>query len=252
MNRPIIPDVSHWCTAPDDPDGVNFAKMQSSGAVGVIIRAGSVNKKTGVCYSDFDLDVNIALTNEMHDFPRWFYWFMRPKWGGKKQAEKFLEYVDGADFVGLIGDFEVSELGAIDTASQWDQFMEVIRYNYPDRRHLIYTRGEFWNHYAKYTPWAKYYDLWISIYPTFPARYTHPWQNKKYKPYTWDNWTFWQWTERGNAKKYGATSKDIDLSYFNGTLEEFRDYAGLSKPTQQKPVIKVIKPAGVEIKIIEE
>jgi len=189
MNLPLLVDVSHWQTYTGTDYGFNFLKARDQGVVGAMIRAGSCRETDGFCYEDYDLKPNAQMINTMDNFPRWYYWYMRPKWGGKRQALAFINYLkaNGVEdnFVGLVGDFEVSELSAKDTVSEWDQFMEVLRSHFPDKKHMIYSGAWKWNSVVSRLPasasaWAKHYDLWIPIYPNDITTYTHPWQNTKY------------------------------------------------------------------------
>lgn len=243
LDYPLLMDVSGWQTYPNTGFGTDFKKARENGIVGAMIRAGSCRQSDGVLYEDYDLQPNVQLSNEMvEEFPRWFYWYMRAQWGGVRQAEYFLKLLDDAGagdaWVGLVGDFESSGSSGLskkDAASEWDKFMEVLRYHYPSKRHMIYSRALFINQFALYMPWANFYDLWIPIYPYSTKSYSHPWQNLKYKPKLWDDWTFWQWTDKGQGSLYGTQSKQVDLNYFNGTLEEFYMYADMDVEVPEPP-----------------
>jgi len=230
FDRPVVMDVSGWQSYPNTEYGTNFELAKSRGIVGAKIRAGSCTADNGTLYSDYDLLPNVQLSNTMVDtFPRWFYWYARPRWGGKRQALKMLEYLDDAGagdaFTGLIGDFENFDgVTKAQASSEMDQFMEVLRYYFPNKEHEIYCSGLKWNQYAAYCKWASYFNLWIAIYPDDVNTYTNPWQNPKYKPITWDSWTFWQFTDKGDGRYYGTESAQVDLNFFNGTYEEFYEY----------------------------
>ena len=47
-------------------------------------------------------------------------------------------------------------------------------------------------------------------------------------PSNFDTWVFWQFSADGNGRgpEFGASSKSIDLNYFNGDLAAFNAYIG--------------------------
>lgn len=73
---------------------------------------------------------------------------------------------------------------------------------------------------------------WLKALPLFVANYGVS------KPaFTgWSSWTFWQYAlGKGRGPEFGVSSLDIDLDYFNGTLEELRAFAGVSIPPTPEP-----------------
>jgi hypothetical protein len=46
-------------------------------------------------------------------------------------------------------------------------------------------------------------------------------------PAPWTEWTFWQYTDKGDGHAYGVEASTIDLNYFNGNTETFRKRFGL-------------------------
>jgi hypothetical protein len=43
-------------------------------------------------------------------------------------------------------------------------------------------------------------------------------------------WRFWQWSNQGDGREYGASSTYIDLNYFNGTAAQLDEYAAPPTP----------------------
>lgn len=41
-------------------------------------------------------------------------------------------------------------------------------------------------------------------------------------PRGWQTWEFWQFTDRGDGRKFGCQSAQVDLNYFNGSVEQLR------------------------------
>lgn len=48
----------------------------------------------------------------------------------------------------------------------------------------------------------------------------------------WVDWTFWQYSDRGDGALYGTESKQVDMDYFNGDAEELRSLASSHQPAR--------------------
>jgi lysozyme len=88
---------------------------------------------------------------------------------------------------------------------------------------LIYTRTSWWDTNVYMDNEAKKHDLWIARYSNV---LTHPWGDGYYKPRDWDDWVLWQWSEQGQVP--GFSGNDVDLDRFNGTINEFYKYCGVT------------------------
>ncbi len=94
------------------------------------------------------------------------------------------------------------------------------------RQLMVYTGPSYWKEYGSTAAHWSRRPLWIANYqvskPTVPA--------------PWANWDFWQYTDKGDGLAYGAESKNIDMNWYNGSLEEMLerfDVASLEpKPTE--------------------
>ena len=94
------------------------------------------------------------------------------------------------------------------------------------RQLMVYTSPSFWREFGSTAAHWAARPLWIANYqvskPTVPA--------------PWANWDFWQYTDKGDGLAYGAESKNIDMNWYNGSLEEMLerfDVASLEpKPTE--------------------
>lgn len=60
--------------------------------------------------------------------------------------------------------------------------------------------------------------LWIAWYNNNPAYVQIP--------APWTRATHWQWTSNGDGRGWGAESLDLDLNYYNGTIQEFNQNYG--------------------------
>jgi len=87
---------------------------------------------------------------------------------------------------------------------------------------MLYTAPAFWATYGSTDVYWQQYRLWIAHYTTASAPTV---------PAPWKAWTFWQYTSKGDGPTYGTESYNVDLNYFNGTLEELYQLAGVPLPT---------------------
>jgi len=76
---------------------------------------------------------------------------------------------------------------------------------------IIYVTRTSYSLYIKDT--FDDYDLWIRDV------YLHPFT------VSGTNWTFWQYSDQGRLEGYEGVEAYIDLNVFNGTLEDFNNYA---------------------------
>jgi len=209
----------------------DWEKCEAAGARFAFIRAGSINKDTGVMYSDYKFLRNGELCNIPHSF----YWFMRPKFSGREQAKYFLDLIAHTDrTMPPVLDLEVSGAG-YDTIKRnaLDFCLEV--HDQLNIWPIIYTRATWWNYIIGSNTWADDCDLWVARYH---SGIEGPWSdNDYYRPCCWQDWKFWQWSADGNNRgaEFGAESDDIDLNRFNGTEQDFAHYIGAEYPATPQP-----------------
>jgi len=119
------------------------------------------------------------------------------------------------------------------------------------RKPIVYTGKWFWNSYVSPSPEWSAYDLWVANYgvssPTLPAG--------------WDEWKFWQYSDKGSVP--GSGSKYTDLDWFAGSYEDLLEYAqrGPEPPPEPAaglrarvsvPVLKIFNGPGVNYDQIGE
>ncbi len=82
--------------------------------------------------------------------------------------------------------------------------------------------------------WLLKQKLWIAQYPNQKYvdvnawhPYSKPWDTEDEEENVIPGWTFWQFSDRGDGKAYGMESKQVDVNFFNGTLDELKKYAGV-------------------------
>jgi hypothetical protein len=109
------------------------------------------------------------------------------------------------------GDFEDRYGGPYGGWRNWFDFMERIRALLPEKKLGVYTGYYYFQEFAAGVKYFAQYPLWIAWYnPT-----------ELLVPPIWEDWTYWQFTSNGDGALFGVESKDIDLSYFNGTEADF-------------------------------
>lgn len=73
---------------------------------------------------------------------------------------------------------------------------------------MVYTSPGFWSTHGSS-------DLFFSERPLWVAHWR---VNQPIVPVPWKNFTFWQFTDKGDGLSYGVSSKSVDCSYANITL----------------------------------
>ena len=237
-------DVSTW------QDEMDWPKARSAGAEFAFIRAGSINSITGECYKDYQFDRNSEIGPE--HMPCAYYWYSRPKFDGKKQADYFMGLIHDKRGFGWVNDIEVVDTSYDEALRQTMNLSIRMGQIHPGKK-ILYSRALWWNstmHRGNLTKldWAASMDLWIARYH---SGIQHPWGDGYCKPIDWDDWKFWQWSADGNGlgPTYGGNSNSMDLNRFNGDLADFNRYIGKEVPA--KPTFKISVPASVGEFIIE-
>ncbi|MDP1715376.1 MAG: SH3 domain-containing protein [Anaerolineales bacterium] len=241
MANVIGPDVSFYQDDPQTPQGIEFSKMRANAGY-VVIRAGQN------LWADRDFKLNWREA-KLAGLPRGSYWFYDSRADPKQQADLWISLLNG-DFgeLPLFADFEDNYGGSFKGWKHWYTFIERLKELASGKEVAIYTAYYYWveNTLSARIPAAsldyfKQYPLWIANYgvtkPLFP------------KP--WTDWTFWQFTSKGDGSLYGVESKNIDLNYFNGNLKAFRQRFGLSDAPSpiSVPVSKYFKVTAPSLKV---
>lgn len=207
-------DVSWW------QGEVNWLTAEQAGAEFAFIRAGSANSVTGNPYTDFALATHLM---DCH-LPRGFYWYFRPNHTPVEQANYFADLLLGErNDLGLVCDIENSAgLLPGDLQNRIKTFLDTLE----ARGHspIIYTRASFWNFAVGNPSWASQYPLWCARYTTFGDTPTMsgPWADGRFKPSSWDQWEYWQFSADGNGlgSRFGVESGSIDLNVKRVPLNE--------------------------------
>lgn len=185
-------DVSKWQLKMD------WAKAKAAGVQFAIVRAGSIDDVTGVCYEDYQYRNNIAGLNEQ-SIPYALYWYFRPNHSVGAQHAYFLDLAKDATLGKMLVDL-YCDIEVAGDAAKVKAFCETLAKSYPTG---IYTNLNTVKYLLTgYKSWMASYTLWL-------ADYTAPYP----PPDPWKSWAVLQYSSTGDAKKYGSPAKNIDLDY---------------------------------------
>ena len=98
------------------------------------------------------------------------------------------------------------------------------------KKPMIYMSPGFWKEYGtKSEPayWTQF-PLWLAHYTTASA---------PLMPAPWTMWTIWQFTAKGPGEAFGSEALSIDMNRFNGTQNEFLEFAGATAVATPDPVV---------------
>lgn len=235
MTRVIVPDISFWQDNDATSRKVDFAQMKAAGVGGVILRAGQNT------WPDEDFKDYYRAAKEA-GLARGVYWYYDSRSTPMSQAILCVSQIDGdKPELGVWADLEESYGGNYRGWQNWKAFMQALDTKFP----LVgtYTAPYYWMLNRPQDPDALDYfkrkPLWIAHYGVTTPLVPSP----------WTSWLFWQFTDSGDGLHYGVESREIDLNYFNGDANTFRNYFDLTDPppSQELPTMekyKVIWPAG--------
>ncbi|MFO7585408.1 MAG: phosphodiester glycosidase family protein [Anaerolineales bacterium] len=222
MGPVIGTDISFYQDEPSTPQGVNFNVMRSV-ADFVIVLAGQNT------WTDSRFAYHWSESKKI-GMPRGSYWFYDSRSDPKRQAELWAQTL--ANDLGelpLWADFEENYGGTFKGWENWYVFLERLRTLVGQKEIGIYTAYYYWREnapnpdtQAASLAYFRRYPLWIAHYNVQKPRVPPPWGENE--------WVFWQYTDRGDGKRYGVESKQVDLNYFNGDLEAFKARFNLNQP----------------------
>lgn len=157
------------------------------------------------------------------------YHYYQSYYDWKRQADAFLEAIQGKNIMMVALDMEGSQVyknGFGDNVKRW---VEYINENITSIKYLNYMNKSAYQYLIQVgNDWLGDYDLWLAQYP-----FHRKWDDYLLKAYTGEahptlpagrlKWTFWQFSTDGNGQGYknGINCKAVGLNVFNGTREEF-------------------------------
>jgi GH25 family lysozyme M1 (1,4-beta-N-acetylmuramidase) len=207
-NKVVLTDISFWNDDNTTPQKVDFVKMKESGIDGVIIRLGQ-NTWLDPDYLDYVNGANSA------GLPYGFYWFWDSRSSPASQAKMITDTISVSDYPPLFiwSDYEENYGGQYSGIKNFAAFVGLLESKYTDKTVGIYTGPSYWieNSTEAFRVWASSRPLWIAHYGV----------DVPDVPNNWDSYLIWQYTDNGDGLAHGSESKNIDMNYFYGTMEDF-------------------------------
>jgi lysozyme len=199
-------DVSRW------NGKMNFAKTVSAGAEFVICKSSQFTEDT-TFKSNWKMSKDAGLLRGAYHYLDW-------RKSELEQAKLFVDLLhNDPGELPPVADYEMHpELYGITNAVACGKLWNFVTYVERELKvtPMIYSGYYTWKEMGGTSiGWAKY-PLWL------------PWYNREWivrPPPPWKKWTYWQWTDRGNAAEFGSTGLNLDRNWFNGTSEELRKFA---------------------------
>lgn len=156
------------------------------------------------------------------------YHWLQPSSDHEAQARYYLDNAKGyALDIPPVVDFE-DEAGRGSSNYLWkaQEWLKIVEQE-TGRTPILYTASGFIRDFPKEKlGWMVKYPLWL-------AQYTFA-QLPPTVPYPWSNWTFWQYTDKGDGRYYGCESLTIDMDYYNGSYDDLLAYCGTVTPPVQE------------------
>ena len=213
----VLADISFWQDDDYTPYKVDFTKAWKAGLDGVILRAGQ-NTWIDEDYLDY------ARNADATGLPRGAYWFFDSRVSPVPQADRFADIVQlSGEFpkLGIWGDYEENYGGVYGGEGNFKLFMDRLAVRFPGKLIGVYTGPGYWRSHTSTLGRAYFrkFPLWIANYKVFEPDIPSPWGR--------DEWKLWQYTAEGYGPIFGAESEEIDLNFFNGTLNEYKAFFNL-------------------------
>lgn len=208
---------------------VNFERAAAGGVRFCFIRAAS-----GKNEKDENFEHNYAQAGRVGMLRGIYYYLYGPSEASigdeaarspEGQARRFVSLLKPDAELGAVVDIEDTSLTAEHVRRFVDEFQRLDPYGRPI---TIYTAAWFWNAARGFggpaVSWAARHPLWV-------AHYTHAEEPIKPSPQfqvaipePWSSYAVHQWTSRGGSLA-GHSSVDLDLNYFQGSIEQLRQWA---------------------------
>ena len=211
-------DVSKWQDDNSTPQRMDFKKAYDAGARFVFIKASQA------CWMDEDMLYNWKSAKDA-GLLRGAYHFLDWKANVVEQANFFCGLLekDPGELPPVV-DYEFRTGVPNDAASLLELVCDIIEGRL-NKFPIIYTSPYYWKEHGSNDEWWNLHDLWIANYEV----------SRPFVPDPWDTWTFWQWTDKGDGKLFGAESYGLDMNWFNGSYDALIAYVGATIPVPDPP-----------------
>ena len=224
----ILTDISQYDDIAETPQTVDFEKMKEKGAQGTIIKVGEGDW--------IDKNALKFYTNSKGVILRGLYWFLDSRYEPIAQVKKFVDFINSNGVPELECWFDWED-GYKGSWSSWKHLSVAIaefERLLPNVKIGVYTGFYYFKDNGPNTTTELASNLWFKKYPLWLAFYSKPEDVQIPKP--WDTILLWQFNDRGDGLGYGTESKGLDLSYFQGTQEEFDARYNVSVTPTPDPV----------------
>jgi lysozyme len=217
-------DVSFWQDDKNTPEKINWKKAKSAGAVFAFIKGSQST------YTDRDFVYN---WNEAKNagIIRGAYHFYDYQISPSKQADYVINLLknDPGELPPVMDlerhlSWPLPSGSALLNATQI--YLTALNQAF-GRKPLFYTNPNMIYNIIRSVPdWLTSYPLWIAhYYVSYPTMIS-----------PWKNWTFWQWTPKGDGLAFGMESKELDMNWFNGSVAELRQWASIDAAPPTTPL----------------
>ena len=175
-------------------------------------------KASQALYSDPDFAQN-RVNVKKASLPYGFYHFLVFDISGKAQANFYWNLIkDDKGQLPMVVDFEGRKKVVTPPNAKHIlvDFLEELKRLSGNAPIIIYTGMFFWKDFSDKNPYWTQYGLWGASYSS------QKYFEKNMREFTpWEEWLIWQYTDKGDGRKYGAESAQIDLNYLNGSIDSF-------------------------------
>ncbi len=219
-------ELSRWDNSFDatvNPKDIDFVVIQATDGVQVDAK-----------FDEFQRSIQpIPMRGAMH--------FYEPDDPWQKQADLFLSTVKDKGFHFYVLDLELTPKDGSTTfladAQKWLQYVD----ERSDQKILLQTGGFYMTSFGADGEWMKSWPFAIMNYPLEPDRNGTP-----FLPQGVQDWTIWQYTEKGNGAEYGVGNNNIYLAVYNGTpldMWNWLDYNTASLSIFDRNSNQIVRPA---------
>lgn len=216
-------DTSHWS------DTINFETMYNAGARFWITKATDAYVQTGYQYEDSKfMTFSKAAFEHRKLLAGCFHWLQAsvdPKAAANFYLERYYRFPFHFPPVLDFEELSVTKTGKFSDfawrAQVWLDHIESQTGKLP----FVYTAKWFTNYFKdSLLSWMVKYPLWVADYTTYSNIVGRP----TYMPRPWTKQTIWQFSADGNnrGREFGVNADDIDLNWFDGSLDELKALLG--------------------------
>lgn len=216
-------DLSSYEDNINDPRRIDFNAAKVGGVTAAIFRCanGTLIDKT---FRQFVNDCTGVM-------PWGTYGILYPNLTAKSQANAYVSFLreSGHGELPLVVDWEREGV----TWRMVAEYIAILQRDIPNVEILIYSRAEYLKRMLPSKLWSPFQYLWFTQFPIWQAQYSLA---PDPLPVGFTR-VLWQYTDRYPAAEVGISEAlGVDMSYFDGTLEQFNERFGVDLPPEIPPV----------------